>query len=247
MFPVLPLPTTATVGLKAPHFSDALAQMPRNGWFEVHAENYLMAGGPLLKGLSAIREKFQLSFHCVGMSPGSADGLDEVHVQRIKQLCERFQPALVSDHLSWSRWQQHSLNDLLPLPYSEAALTTISDNVDRIQTLLGRSIAIENPSVYFALPDGDMDEADFLVQLAQRSGCSILLDLNNLVVNATNVGLDAGRYLRRIPPLLVSEYHLAGHKVEQHASGALCIDDHGSAVSDRVWSLYAEALQVMTL
>jgi uncharacterized protein len=243
------LPLSTGIGLKPQHFANALqasSQLPsQKPWFEVHPENYLMAGGPLLQGLTQIREKFALSLHSVGMSPASADGVNVEHVRRIRTLCDRLQPALVSDHLAWTRWQQQSLNDLLPIPYSQEALTTISNNVDHIQNLLGRSIAIENPSLYLALPAGDYDEAEFLVQLARHTGCRILLDLNNLIVNTHNVGLDASVYLRRIPPHLVVEYHVAGHKVEQLPEGVLCIDDHGSPVSERVWQLYDEALRVI--
>jgi uncharacterized protein len=245
----LTLPLSSGIGLKPQHFTEAIQaksqQLSQQPWFEVHPENYLMAGGPLLHGLTQIREQFALSLHSVGMSPGSADGVNVEHVRRIKALCDRLQPALVSDHLAWTRWQQHALNDLLPIPYSEMALTTVCNNLDHIQSLLGRSIAIENPSLYLALPNGDYDEAEFLVQLAKRTDCRLLLDLNNLIVNSNNIGLDASAYLRQIPPALVAEYHLAGHKVEQLPEGVLCIDDHGSPVSERVWQLYNEALQVI--
>lgn len=240
-----PLPLNAGIGLKHQHFAEALQRSAQHDWFEVHAENYLMEGGPLLQGLLRVRERAQISLHCVGMSPGSADGIDENHVRRIKALCDKLQPSLVSDHLAWTRWGMHSLNDLLPLPYSEAALTLVCSNITRIQEILGRRIAIENPSVYFAFAESDMDEADFMTQMAKRTGCALLLDLNNLVVNANNVSLNTRAYLDRIPASLVTEYHLAGHKVEQHEHGLLCIDDHGSAVSAAVWALYEQALQII--
>lgn len=201
-----------------------------------------MAGGALLQMLESARERYPLSFHSVGMSPGSADGVDTRHVERIKQLARRFQPGLISDHLSWSRLDGAVLNDLLPMPYTREALDTVVDNVDQIQNILGRAIAIENPSAYFAAAAADMDECDFLLELARRSGAGILLDVNNVYVSACNQGWRAQDYLRRIPPESVVEIHLAGHKVEDTEAGEVRVDDHGSPVCEAVWRLYEFAL-----
>jgi hypothetical protein len=238
-----PIPARAGVGLKPRHFTDIIETSPELGWFEVHPENYLVAGGPLHHYLTLIRRDYPLSFHSVGMSLGSAAGVEQLHIHRLRALCDRYQPALVSDHLSWSRWEQTFLNDLLPLPYTEAVLRILCTNVDRVQNILGRSIALENPSTYLALPDSEMEECDFLVELARRSGASILLDINNIHVSACNHGWSALRYLDRIPGSLVSEMHLAGHKVEHTDAGTLLIDDHGSRVCAEVWALYEQALQ----
>lgn len=237
-----PVPARAGIGLKPQHFTPILETRPDIAWFEVHPENYMVAGGPLHHYLTRIRSDYPLSFHSVGMSLGSANGIDALHIQRLRALCNRYQPALVSDHLSWSRWEQTCLNDLLPLPYTQANLQLMLANVDKVQTILGRSIAIENPSTYLALADSDMDECDFLVELARRSGARILLDINNIHVSASNHGWSAAAYLARIPPELVSELHLAGHKVEHTDAGTLLIDDHGSQVCPEVWALYAQAL-----
>jgi len=237
-----PVPARAGIGLKPKHFTGILENEPSASWFEVHPENYLVAGGPMHHYLTRIRADYPLSFHSVGMSLGSAEGPDPFHIQRLKNLCERYQPALVSDHLSWSRWNHTFLNDLLPLPYTRAALQLLLANVDKVQNLLGRSIAIENPSTYLALAGSEMDECDFLVELARQSGASILLDINNIHVSATNHGWSSLDYLQRIPVHLVSEIHLAGHKVEETAAGTLLIDDHGSQVCPQVWALYEQAL-----
>lgn len=241
---VSPLPACAGIGLKPQHF-DAVRQQESSApiWYEVHPENYLMTGGPMHHYLQQVRENFPLSFHSVGMSLGSGDGVPEAHVRRLKTLIDRYQPALVSDHLSWSRWAQFALNDLLPMPYTEEALRVMVRNVDRVQSLLGRPIAIENPSSYL-LPDvADMQEWEFLVELAWRSGATLLLDVNNVYVSACNHGWSAEDYIRNIPPQLVSEMHLAGHKVERLADREILIDDHGSAIADPVWELYALTLQ----
>jgi len=237
-----PIPARGGIGLKPKHFTEILEKKPSASWFEVHPENYLVAGGPMHHYLSRIRADYPLSFHSVGMSLGSAEGPDSLYIHRLKNLCDRYQPSLFSDHLSWSRWNHTFLNDLLPLPYTHAALQLILANVDKVQNILGRSIAIENPSTYLALVGGDMDECDFLVELARRSGASILLDINNIHVSATNHGWSSLDYLERIPAHLVSEIHLAGHKVEQTAAGTLLIDDHGSQVCTEVWALYGQAL-----
>jgi len=238
-----PIPARAGIGLKPAHFGDIFENTPEVDWFEIHPENYLMSGGPMHHYLGRIRDSYPLSFHSIGMSLGSVSGIDEDHVRKIKHLAERYQPAMISDHLSWSRWHQTVLNDLLPMPYTYEAFTLMSDNVDKVQTILGRSIAIENPSSYFDLAGAEMDECDFLVQLARRSGASILLDVNNVYVSACNHGWCAENYLSRIPAELVKEVHLAGHKVEPTEFGEVRIDDHGSQVCSAVWSLFEQTMQ----
>jgi len=238
-----PIPVRAGIGLKPQHFGEILGSEPPVGWFEVHPENYLMAGGPMHHYLSQIRDRFPLSFHSVGMSLGSGSGVRDDHVLRLKTLCDRYQPVMVSDHLSWSRWQQFALNDLLPMPYTEEALHLMVNNVDRVQTLLARPIAIENPSSYLLPGKPDMAEWEFLVELAWRSGASILLDVNNVYVSARNHDWSAEEFICSIPPALVSEMHLAGHKVEQLLEREILIDDHGSVICEAVWQLYELALQ----
>jgi uncharacterized protein (UPF0276 family) len=236
------LPATAGIGLKPRHFQEVLESRPAIGWFEVHPENYLVAGGPLLARLERIRADYPLSFHSVGMSLGSADGVDVAHLRRLRALAERFEPALMSDHLSWSRQGGRYLNDLLPLPLTEAALARMCRNVMQAQDILGRALALENPSSYLSLPGAEMEESDFLIALCRRSGARILLDVNNLYVSGHNLGWSPRDYLRRIPPALVAEIHLAGHKVERVEADTLLIDDHGNPVCAAVWQLYETAL-----
>jgi uncharacterized protein len=240
-----PIPVSAGIGLKPQHFEEILQAEPAVGWFEVHPENYLMPGGPMHYYLSRIRDRFPLSFHSVGMSLGSGSGIRKQHVMKLKALCDRYQPGLVSDHLSWSRWHQFSLNDLLPMPYTRAALDLMVDNVDQVQSLLGRPIAIENPSSYLLPGEAEMTEWEFLVELASRSGASILLDVNNIYVSTKNHGWSAAEYISRIPRHMVSEMHVAGHKREQSLNREILIDDHGSSVSDAVWQLFELALQTI--
>lgn len=241
-FEISPIPASAGLGLKPQHFSEILENQPDVGWFEVHPENYMVPGGPMLHNLERIREQYPLSFHSIGMSLGTASGIDKKHILRLKSLVERYQPALISDHLSWSRWQQTGLNDLLPVPYTQEALSIMINNVDQVQTLLGRQIAIENPSSYFDIKGAELSECEFLVELASRSGATILLDINNIFVSACNHDWSAEQYLKQIPAELVSEIHLAGHKVQQADSGEIRIDDHGSRVCDEVWALYSSAV-----
>jgi uncharacterized protein (UPF0276 family) len=233
----------AGIGLKPRHFQEVLESRPTLGWFEVHPENYLVAGGPLLAQLERIRADYPLSFHSVGMSLGSADGVDVLHLQRLRDLAGRFEPALMSDHLSWSRHGQRYLNDLLPVPLTQAALEQMCRNVEQAQEILGRTLALENPSSYLALPGAEMAESDFLVELCRRTGARILLDVNNIFVSGHNLGWSPRDYLRRIPAELVAEIHLAGHKVERVEEDTILIDDHGSPVCADVWTLYDAALQ----
>lgn len=240
------LPPSAGVGLKPGHYVQALeavsSSIPRfpaaPEWFEVHPQNYFGAGGPPHRWLSAFAEKAPLSFHSVGLSLGSRDGVVGEELDQLANLCQRYAPAMVSDHLSWSGSANNRYPDLLPVPYTREALDHFVAQVERVQERLQRQILIENPSRYLSFVGDEMGEADFLHALCQRSGCGILLDINNIEVSATNLGLDADTLVDAINPALVGEIHLAGHVVEYHPDGALLIDDHGSAVSDETWRLF---------
>jgi hypothetical protein len=238
-----PIPARAGIGLRAPHYRQIIDQRPDIGWLEVHPENYMGAGGPPHRYLTAARERYPLSLHGVGLSLGSADPLDREHLAALRGLIERYAPALVSEHLSWSRIAGVVLNDLLPVPYTEAALALFCDHVDQAQEALGRQILVENPSTYLQYADGDMDEAEFLLAVARRTGCGILLDVNNVYVSACNHGFDAGTYLRAIPPALIGEIHLAGHTVKAFPEATVRIDDHGSCVAEAVWALYRGVIE----
>ena len=225
------------------HFDAILGTKPPVGFLEAHPENYMVAGGPALRQLEAMADIYPLSLHAVGLSLGSSGPVDAGHVGRLKRLVDRFQPALVSDHLSWSRDGDICLPDLLPLPYTEDALAVISDNVSRVQDALGRTILIENPSIYLKPKQADMGEAEFLNALCHRSGCGILFDVNNLYVSAQNVGLDVDAYLASVDGDAIGEIHLAGHKTETGPAGTILIDDHGSVVSGPVWDLFRRAIE----
>ena len=236
-----PIPAQAGVGLKPQHYDSIIDAQPQVAWFEIHPENYFAKGGLSHRALSRIREDYPLSMHGVGMSLGSEDGLDKNHLTQIKSLLDRYNPALFSEHLSWSRYQQYYSNDLLPIPYTEEALAVFKDNVNTAQDVLNRQILIENPSSYFMLQNNDYTEWDFLVTLCRQTGAGILLDINNIYVSAINHGFNARQYIESIPAELVGEIHLAGHAEEEHSFGQLLIDDHGSEVKDAVWQLYAQA------
>jgi len=242
-----PLPARAGVGLRHRHVADFLtappAVAPTVAWIEVHSETYLAAGGPRLRALEAIRRDFPLSCHGVGLSLGSAEGIDTRHLDRLAALYERLQPDLISDHLAWSTTGGAYLNDLLPLPYSAEALDTVRRNVERVQESLKRPILVENPSRYLSFADSTIPEAEFLAELSRRTGCGLLLDVNNIHVSAHNVGLDPLAYLDAIPAQAVGEIHVAGHAVHDTGCGTLLIDDHGSTVADPVWDLLDEALR----
>lgn len=244
-FPKRPIPAQAGVGLKPQHFETILETNSAIAWFEIHPENYMGAGGPMHYYLSKIRESHPLSLHSVGMSLGSADGVCDKHLQQLKNLIDRYEPALMSDHLSWSRWQDVVLNDLLPMPYTIESLKIMGRNIDQTQNSLQRQILIENPSSYFEILQGDYDECGFLIELVKSTGAGILLDINNIFVSANNHRFDAKQYIDRIPSELVGEIHLAGHSAQEISSGPILIDDHGSNVCDQVWALYEYTLDRM--
>ncbi len=232
----------AGVGLRAPHLAAIDRERPAAGLLEIHAENYLCES-PALATVERLRGDYDFSIHAVGLSLGSADGLDTAHLARVAALVKRLQPALVSDHLAWSTSGGRYFNDLLPLPYTEEALEVVVANVQRLQDALGRSVAVENPSGYLAVAQSTLSEPAFLAELARRSGCSLLLDANNIHVTAHNLGLDPGSWLDGLPAEAIAEFHLAGHAVNQADGETILIDDHGSAVSDGVWALFAECVR----
>ena len=228
----------AGLGLK-PEYYEAAHDCAATGlWFEVHPENYMLGGGPRLAWLEAIGERHPLSLHGVSLSLAADCPPDEAHLQRLRALIERVRPALVSEHLAWSTWRGHYNPDLLPFPRSGAALNRIVDNIQRTQELLGRQIVVENPSHYLQLDGHEWDEIEFLTELARRSGCGLLLDVNNVHVSAHNLGFDAAAYIDRFPADAVLEVHLAGHRQDSTAQSGLLIDSHDAPIAGAVWSLY---------
>ncbi len=237
------IPARAGVGLKAQHYDAILGGRPDVGWFEVHAENYMGAGGPPHHYLEAIRRDYPISLHGVGLSIGAARPLDEEHLARLKALNERYEPGLVSEHLAWSTHNDVFFNDLLPLPYTGEAVARVSDHIDRLQEVLGRRILLENPSTYVAFETSEMSELEFLQAVSLRSGCGLLLDVNNVLVSATNQGYSAEAYIDAFPMVAVGEIHLAGHARDRDDAGQpLLIDAHDRQVDDKVWTLYARAI-----
>jgi uncharacterized protein len=237
------LPACAGVGFKPVHFRDILAGAAPVGFFEVHAENYMGAGGPPHAQLRALRERYALSVHGVGLSIGSTQPLDRDHLIRLKTLCERYQPESFSEHLAWSSHDGVYLNDLLPLPYTKQTLLRVAEHIDEVQNMLGRTMLLENPSSYVHLADSTMSEVEFLAELARRTACGLLLDVNNVFVSASNLGTSTACYLDAFPLDEVREIHLGGHHEDNDGAAApLLIDAHDSAVSPPVWSLYASVI-----
>ena len=237
------MPSCAGVGLKPEHYRDILDASPDIGWFEIHAENYMGDGGPPHAYLTAVRERYPLSLHGVGLSIGGAGPLDKDHLARLKDLADRYQPALFSEHLAWSSHDTIYLNDLLPLPFTEETLATVCAHIDEAQEVLQRQMLLENPTTYVAFAETSMSEAEFLSEVVRRTGCGLLLDVNNVFVQATNHGFAAETYLDNFPVEHVGEIHLGGHAEDSDDDGeALLIDDHGREVADPVWALYARAL-----
>lgn len=227
------------VGFKAEHFADILQSLPDVGFFEVHAENFMGDGGPPHARLRRLREDYALSVHGVGLSIGGADALDDDHLKRLKAVVQRYQPALVSEHLAWSSHQDHYYNDLLALPYTSETLANVTAHVDHVQSMLGRTILLENPSTYLRFDASTWHEADFLTEIIQRTGCGLLLDINNIYVTSVNHGLDAKDYVDRLPLPRVGEIHLAGHADAVDGDGTpFLIDSHDRAVADEVLALY---------
>lgn len=237
------IPARAGVGLKPEHYRDILEDSPDIGWFEVHAENYMGDGGPPHAYLTAVRERYPLSLHGVGLSIGGSGDLCKAHLARLKALADRYQPALFSEHLAWSSHDTVYLNDLLPLPYTEETLATVCAHIDEVQETLQRQMLLENPSTYVAYAETSMCEVEFLREVVRRTGCGLLLDVNNVFVQAANHGFAANTYLDSFPVEHVGEIHLGGHAEDSDDDGEpLLIDDHGRKVADPVWALYARAL-----
>jgi uncharacterized protein (UPF0276 family) len=233
----------AGIGLRAQHHADIVARKPAVGWFEAHSENYFAAGGAQRSCLMKIRADYALSLHGVGLSVGSTDPLNRVHLEQILRLVHDFEPMLVSEHLSWSSVGGRFTNDLLPLPYTEEALRHMVTRVRDVQEVLGRQILIENVSSYLQFSCSRIPEWEFLTSLAVDSGCGILLDVNNVYVSACNHGFDAHVYLNALPRSAVKEIHLAGHTAKRIGRHEILIDTHNSPVCDAVWQLYATALE----
>lgn len=231
----------AGIGLRAPHLAEIDRERPPVGFLEIHAENYL-SPSPALATVEQLRADYDFSIHAVGLSLGSVEGIEAAHLARVAALVKRLQPALVSDHLAWSSLGGRYFNDLLPLPFTEEALDVVVANVQRLQDALGRSVAVENPSGYLAVAHSTLSEPVFLAELARRSGCRLLLDANNLHVTAHNLGLDAIDWLDGLPAEAIAEFHLAGHAMNDAAGETILIDDHGSAVGDAVWALFARCV-----
>jgi hypothetical protein len=229
---------TAGVGLKPAHYESALGARAEGLWFEVHPENYMVAGGPRLAWLEAIRARHPLSLHGVSLSLAGDAEPDAAHLQRLAELARRVEPALISEHLAWSAWDGRYFPDLLPFPRTTAALRRTAANIARAQDALGTSIAIENPSHYLRIDGHEWDEIDFLRELARRTGCTLLLDVNNVYVSARNLGFSADAWIDRFPTALVSEVHLAGHSCDPALGDALLIDSHDAPIDAEVWQLY---------
>jgi uncharacterized protein len=237
------LPAMAGVGYKPQHFNDILSNPAPVGWLEIHAENYMGAGGRSLAQLRHLAERFPISVHGVGLSIGGEAALDADHLARLKLLCDWLQPASFSEHLAWSTHDGAFLNDLLPLPYTAATLARVVEHIDHVQNVLGRTMLLENPSTYVAFTETDMDEVEFLTEISQQSGCGLLLDVNNVYVSAINQNYDPLGYIRAFPLHLVGEIHLGGHDEDRDSAGRrLLIDSHGAEVVDPVWQLYAATL-----
>ena len=238
------LPARAGLGLKSRHYRDVLETRPDVGFFEVHAENYMVDGGACHHYLQAIRELYPLSLHGVGLSIGADAPLDVTHVDRIAALLDRYEPGQFSEHLAWSSHGGVFLNDLLPLPYDRETLARVCDHVDQVQARLHRRILIENPATYVEFEASTLSESQFLGELIRRTGCGLLLDVNNAHVSCVNHGRDARRFIDELPLHAVGEIHLAGFAVDRDGAGdPLLIDNHGAPVDSAVWRLYAHALE----
>ena len=238
-FPAHPVAALAGASFKPEHLPSILADSDRRGFFEVHAENYMGAGGPPHRSLEIIRREYPVSLHGVCMSIGGPEALDKAHLERFRRLVERYEPALVSEHLAWSTHKTAYFNDLLPLPYNAATLARVCTHIDEVQEAIRRPILLENPSTYLAFRDLTVSETDFIRTIAKRTGCGLLLDVNNVFVSATNLGFSAMDYLSDFPLSHVEEIHLAGHAEQSDDEGeALLIDSHDAPVVEGVWELY---------
>jgi uncharacterized protein len=238
-FPALPIAGSAGTSFKHEHLNAILAESRPSGFFEVHAENYMGAGGPPHWALERIRHDYPVSLHGVCMSIGGPQPLDQAHLVRFRDLIDRYEPSLVSEHLAWSTHETTYYSDLLPLPYTQATLAHVCAHIDEVQDAIGRRILIENPSTYVAFASSTMSETDFIRAITRRTGCGLLLDVNNVFVSSTNHGYGALDYLSDFPLAEVGEIHLAGHAEQSDDEGErLLIDSHDAPVADAVWNLY---------
>lgn len=229
----------AGLGFKPQHLADVLAADAPGLWFEVHPENYMAAGGPRVAALEAVAERFPISLHGVGLSLAADEPPDASHLAAWRRLVDRFRPALVSEHLAWSTRRGAYAPDLLPFPRTAEALARIADNIERMQQALGRQVLIENPALYLALEGHEFAEPEFLAELVRRTGCGLLVDVNNAYVSGANLGYDAAAYLAALPAEAIGEIHLAGHTPDPNLGAALLIDSHDAPVAEPVWALFA--------
>ena len=239
------LPASAGVGYKEQHFREILESPGDVAWLEIHAENYMGKGGRPIAQLRRLRENFPISCHGVGLSIGGEEDPDEHHLDRLRNLLEWLEPASFSEHLAWSTHDGKYFNDLLPLPYTEDSLARVCRHVDQVQEALGRPMLLENPSTYFGFEESTLDELEFISGISERTGCGLLLDINNVHVSSTNMLFDPADYIDSFPFGRVGEIHLGGHEEDQDPEGAtLLIDNHAAAVADPVWELYARAIDI---
>jgi uncharacterized protein (UPF0276 family) len=237
------MPTASGVGLRLPHLTDVVATRPSAAWFEIHPENFL-ANAHAAELLVDIARDYAISVHSVGVSIGSASGIDRPHLARVRALVDRIDPIFVSGHLAWSTHAGEYLNDLLPLPYTRETLRIVSAHVDDVQDALGREYLVENPSSYVGFSTSTMTEVEFLSELVHRTGCRLLCDVSNIYLSAHNLGFDADRYVAELPPEVIAELHLGGFTPEaEEGSGEVLIDTHGSRIAEPVWAFYARALE----
>src|SRR5262245_63751115 len=239
---IRPMPSVSGVGLRLPHLTDVVATRPSAAWFEIHPENFL-ANPHATELLVDIARDYPLSVHSVGVSIGSASGIDRPHLARVRALVERIDPILVSGHLAWSTHAGEYLNDLLPLPYTSETLRIVSAHVDEVQDTLGRHYLVENPSSYVGFSSSTMTEVEFLSELVHRTGCRLLCDVSNIYLSAHNLGFDRDRYISELPADAITELHLGGFTLEPEEGGQVLIDTHGSQIAEPVWTFYASALE----
>ncbi|MCE3286385.1 MAG: hypothetical protein K0R70_2641 [Steroidobacteraceae bacterium] len=238
-----PVPGRAGIGLRSQHHAAIERERPDVGWLEAHTENYFHDGGPAVRALERLRTHYPLSLHGVGLGLGSADPLDREHLRRVRAAVRCFEPSLVSEHACWTHVDGEHFNDLLPLPHTEEAVEHLAARVREVQDVLDRQILVENLSAYVGFAAAPLSEGEFLAALVERSGCGLLLDVNNAYVNAVNLGLDVEAFFGALPVAAVQEIHLAGHSRRRFGAHELLIDDHGSEVCPAVWSLYERALR----